>query len=96
MYRCPHCGDLAISGATQFSPPFNGRVKCPTCGTELKIKRKVSNFILPIYFAGRAALSLLFGLRFDGGFFWEMMFAVILAFIQIRFSSYEEVRNSRE
>jgi predicted RNA-binding Zn-ribbon protein involved in translation (DUF1610 family) len=91
MYRCPHCGDLSISGASQFSPPFNGRVKCPTCGTELKVKWKASNFILPIYFIGRSALSFLFGVRFDAGLFWEVAIVVTLAFLQIRLSSYEEV-----
>jgi predicted RNA-binding Zn-ribbon protein involved in translation (DUF1610 family) len=91
MYRCPHCGDLSISGASQFSPPFNGRVKCPTCGTELKVKQKTSNFILPIYLIGRSALSFLFDVRFDAGLFWEVAIVVTLAFLQIRLSSYVEV-----
>ena len=95
MYTCPHCGDLSISAVTQLSPPFNGRAKCPTCGTEVKVKQKASNYILPIYFLGRSVLSLLFGVRFDVGWFWEMAILVILAFLQVRFSSYEEVR-SRE
>jgi predicted RNA-binding Zn-ribbon protein involved in translation (DUF1610 family) len=92
MYRCPHCGDLSISGATQFSPPFNSRVKCPRCGTEVKIRMKASNFILPAYMFGRGMLGLLFGSHFDAGLFWEMAIVVSLAFLQIRLSEYEEVK----
>jgi hypothetical protein len=51
----------------------------------------VSNFLLPIYLIGRSALSLLFGVRFDAGWFWELAIVVTLAFLQIRLSSYEEV-----
>ncbi|WP_159703835.1 hypothetical protein [Massilia sp. 9I] len=83
---------MSISAASQFSPPFNGRVKCPTCGSELKVRQKLTNFILPIYLLGRVALSQLFGLRFDAGMFWEMLILLALGFVQIRFIAYKEVK----
>jgi len=92
MYRCPHCGDLSISGATQFSPPFDGRVKCPTCGAELKVKITLANFILPAYLMSRSLMGLLFHIHIDLDVFWEMTIVLILAFLQIRLSTYEEVR----
>jgi predicted RNA-binding Zn-ribbon protein involved in translation (DUF1610 family) len=92
MYRCPRCGDLSISGATQFSPPFDGRTKCPTCGAELKVKHKSSNFILPLYLIGRSTLSLLFGIRFELDFVWDTLILVTLLFIQIRFIAYVEAK----
>ena len=91
MYRCPHCRDLSISWRAQFSPPFDGRTKCPSCGAELKIKLKVSNLLLAIYLGGRGLLGLLFDIRFDPGLFWEIWIVVILAFLQVRLSAYREV-----
>lgn len=92
MYRCPHCSDLSISGATQLSPPFDGRVKCSTCAAELKVKIKLTNFILPAYFMSRSLMGLLFHIHIDLDIFWEMTIVLILAFLQIRLSTYEEVR----
>jgi hypothetical protein len=91
MYRCPHCGDLSVSGATQFSPPFNGRTKCPTCHTELKVKLSVWNFLFPLYFLTRAGLGFVFHIHLDLSLFGETVAGFIIAFLQIRFSSYEEV-----
>lgn len=90
MYRCPHCRNFSISWTAQLSPPF-GRTKCPICGAELKIKLKFSNFILPVYLAGRGILGFLFNVRFDAGFFGEVAILITLALLQIWLSSYKEV-----
>jgi uncharacterized protein (DUF983 family) len=87
MYRCPHCRKQSISWTGQLSP----RTTCPSCGAELKIKLKFSNFLLPIYFAGRAILGLAFHVHFDVGIFWEAAIVVTLATVQIWLSVYREV-----
>lgn len=91
MYRCPHCRDLSISWRAQFSSPFDGRTKCPSCGTEVKIKLKPSNLPLAIYLGGRGLAGLLFDIRFDAGLFWEIWIVLVVAFFQVRLSEYEEV-----
>ncbi len=90
MYRCPHCRDLSISWRAQFSPPFDGRTKCPSCGSELKIKFKASNLLVAVYLGGRALLGLFFDIRFDAGLFWEVWIVLIVAFFQVRLSEYKE------
>lgn len=91
MYMCPHCRHFSISWRAQLSPPFDGRTTCPCCGARLKIKLKVSNFLIPIYLFGRATLGMLFHLRFDAGFVGETAIAIILCVLQIRLMAYEEV-----
>ncbi|QJD99553.1 hypothetical protein HH212_05545 [Massilia forsythiae] len=57
----------------------------------MKIKLKVSNFLIPIYLFGRATLGMFFHLRFDAGFVGETAIAIILCVLQIRLMAYEEV-----
>jgi phage FluMu protein Com len=94
MYRCPHCGDLSVSAATQFSPPFDGRTKCPTCKVELKVKMKLSNFVLALYLFARALLGIVFGFHPNIEPFWEFSILLALFFIQVRFIEYAEVNKA--
>lgn len=90
MYRCPRCRNLSIPWTAQLSPPFN-RTRCPSCGAELKLKLRFSNFLLPIYLFGRGMLGLVFNVRFDIGFFWELAIVVTLGLLQVWLSAYKDV-----
>lgn len=92
MYKCPNCGNLSISGLTQLSPPFDGKVQCPVCRAELKTRMKFSNFLIPIYLIGRAMASLVFKVHFDFGFITEMCILLVLAFFQVRLCEYRIVK----
>lgn len=93
MYRCPHCGKLSISirTAALFKPPFDGRARCPVCGTQSRIKLTIYSFLLPIYLFSRGTLGLLFHLHFDFGLFQEVAIMAVLLFLQIQLISYKEV-----
>jgi len=93
MYRCPHCKKLTISGLTQFYPPFDGRVQCSNCHAEVKVKKKFTNFLVPIYILIRAFSGLIFGIRPNLSFFTELTLLLFVCFIQVRFISYEVVQN---
>lgn len=93
MYRCPHCSNLSVSirTAALIKPPFDGRAKCPVCGTQLKMKLTLFSFLLPIYLFSRATLGLLFHVHFDLGWFLEVAIMAVLFFLQIQLISYKDV-----
>jgi len=91
MYQCPHCGKQSISTIAQLCRPFDNRTTCPACGAKLKIRMKLSNFILPIYMFCRSMLGLVFGMHFDAGLPAEMAAVLMFFFLQIRLIEYKEV-----
>lgn len=91
MIRCPHCGKQSISTIAQLCRPFDNRTTCPACGAKLKIRMKLSNFILPIYLFCRGMLGLLLGIHVNAGFAAEMAAVLMFFFLQIRLIEYKEV-----
>jgi hypothetical protein len=91
MYRCPHCKNLSISALSQLSPPFNGVTTCPACKSEVKVKRKFTNFLVAIYFVASIIASKFFGLREFVSSFNGLAILIAGAFFQIRFVEYEEI-----
>jgi predicted RNA-binding Zn-ribbon protein involved in translation (DUF1610 family) len=91
MYRCPHCGKQSISTIAQLCRPFDNCTTCPACGTKLKIRMKLSNFILPIYLFCRSLLGLLLGIHINAGFPAEMAALLMFFFLQIRLIEYKEI-----
>jgi len=89
MYRCPNCRDLSISGFSQITPPFDGKTKCPVCKAEVRIKKKVTNYLVIIYLFLRAIFWSLAPPEFRLGSFYEIIIVIALGFIQIRFTEYE-------
>jgi len=94
MYRCPHCGKQSISTIAQLCRPFDNQTTCPACGANLKIRMKLSNFILPIYLFCRGMLGLVFGIHFDAGLLGEMAIALMLFFLQVSLIEYREITGS--
>jgi len=89
MYRCPNCKDLSISAISQLSPPFNGHTKCPTCGSEVKVKHKASNYLIFIFALTYAILGSN-GIRLD--ITTVLIMLAIVAAVQIRLTEYVIVK----
>jgi hypothetical protein len=95
MYKCPHCHHLSISGWSQLSPPFDGHVTCPVCHTEVRVKRRISNYFVFLYLIGTLAASFLSGHHglFDS--FIGIALLIAVAGLQIRLTKYEEVHKDQ-
>jgi len=89
MYRCPNCKELSISGFSQLTPPFDGNIRCTVCKAELRIKKKITNYLVIIYLFLRAIFWSFAAPEFRLPVFYEIMIVVALGFIQIRFTEYE-------
>lgn len=89
MYRCPHCGELAISAWSQFSAPFNTTTTCPACKNEVKVKRKMSNYLVALYLIAMPILAYIFAYPYDSSAAFVGLVAV--AIVPIRSAAYEEV-----
>lgn len=89
MYTCPNCQDLSVSALSQFSPPFDGRTKCPTCGAILKIRRSPLNFLFPAYILLTAPVERLTGIDLGTTSVTGLVAALIVALLQWREVCYE-------
>jgi hypothetical protein len=91
MYRCPHCKKLGISALSQLSPPFSGVTTCQACNSEVKVKRKFTNFLVVVYLFACIIASKFFGLRDFVSSFHGVAILIAVAAFQVRFVEYEEV-----
>jgi len=82
-----------ISGLSQFAPPFNGITTCNNCGAMVKVKRKISNYLLPTYILIRAVMGLAFEIHPDLTATSEILILVLIFFFQVRLISYEEINS---
>jgi DNA-directed RNA polymerase subunit RPC12/RpoP len=90
MYRCPHCGDRSISAWSQFSPPFDSRTSCPSCGAKVKVKFKLTNLLVVAGLLGMTLPGVLFGSQYRIDPFIQMVGLIACAFLQIRLTAYEK------
>ncbi len=90
MYACPHCKNSSITFGTILKYPFSRVLECPVCHSQVRYKRKISNYAVAIYLA-----SVLISSRFfDTNIGLDTAFGVVLALtaflMQITFASFEE------
>lgn len=89
MYTCPHCHDLSVSALSQFSAPFDGRAKCPTCGAILKVARSPLNFLFPAYILLSISAERLAGIDLETTSVTGLVAACIVGLLQCRAVRYE-------
>lgn len=95
MQRCPHCGQLSISVFSPLAPPYDGRVRCARCSAVVKVKKRLLNFLLPIYFLLRGFVGLVFGVHLDLSFSAEMSLVVAVFLLQLKLLTYEDTNTGR-
>src|SRR5262249_18351211 len=94
MYRCPHCHARSISALSQLSPPFDGVTNCSACGTQLKVKRKFTNYLVVLYMLGCILVSGILGVKGFTSAEVYLFYLLVVGAIQVKYVEYEELRGS--
>lgn len=63
MFTCPVCRTRSISCLHQFV--FSHRTRCLKCSAVVRVKRKPTNYLVPLLLVASAASIAFFGTRID-------------------------------